>query len=456
MRFVETINWHDGLFLQQHHLQRLDYLHAKERRAERIFSLPYPEGFIDLDIDREALNAKRIVVRSFSCIMPDGTELSSPGNAKVATLTLSAEDEENNNLMVYLAVPLWSHDEPNLAKGEHDKGRLWFTEERAVRDDNTGNDEVSIAMRRANVRIVTEKSLNSELQYLPLIRLIRTVKTEGVRLTIDESYIPPFVLISESCPLLSRIIEFLFELRSCRDFLQTKMEMHGFDPEKLTGNSLLWSLQIRSINRFEASLGTMLHPYRLTPIQLYRELRILLGELAALRPFKRLEEIASYDHEDCFPVIQEMLRRIRSLLIVEGRVSYRQIDFIPNSGGQLVANLSTEDLFGADSWYLAVRCNRNDGNIAHDVENGDNLRLITPETLNQRVRGFKTTEVKYPPHYLPVISNATWFRIEMARSPRMWREIPEGKSLIIDYSTSIFPTLKASLYITIINKNKDE
>lgn len=455
MRFAEIVNWHDGLFLQQQHLQRLEYAHASERRAERVFALPCPEGFIDLDIDREALNAKRVVIRSFSCIMPDGTELSSPGNAKVASLTLSPEDEERDHLMVYLSVPQWSHDEANLSKGEQDKNRLWSVEERAVRDENTGDDEISITMKRANVRIVTEKNLGSDQQYLPVMRLIRVAKnTEGARLIIDDSYMPPFALISESSPLLSKISEFLFELRSCRDFIQTKMETHGFDSEELSGRNLLWSLQLRSINRFEASVSPMLHPYRLTPLQLYREMRILLGELAALRPLERLEDVSPYVHADCLPVIEEMQKRIRTLIIAEGGAGYREIEFKPDANGHMLATLNEDDFVGAEGWYLAVRSSRCDDDVAGDVESGDNFRLITPEALTERVRGFKTVEVKYPPHYLPVVSGAMWFRIETNRSPRMWREIPEGKSLMIDYSESVFPALKASLYITIIKKNK--
>ncbi len=453
MRFNETVHWYDGLFLQQHHLQTLERTHAEERRSERSLSLPCPEGFIDLDVNAEAINAKRVVLRSFSCIMPDGTELSHPGNTVATPLELSEEDEGLDHVMVYLAMPQWTSDEANVVESGTSSGRLWSVAQRSVRDENTGGGEVPVMMRRYNTRIVTERQLSPNDLALPLMRLVRVAKnTDGARLVIDKSYMPPFVLVTESCPLLSMTSELMFEIKSRRNKIQSEIEMSQYDPEKLTDLNLLRVLQLRSLNHFEASVSPLLYPGRVTPLNLYREMRILLGELAALQPLIKSEEVPSYIHADALPEFDLLFARIRALILSEGGATYRKIEFKPVREDAVEAALSDEDFMGAEGWYLAVASQRNQQEMVGDVEQGDNFRLLSSRIMSSRVRGFKLTEVRYPPAYLPVLSGHVWFRIETSQTPRMWREVPESKSLVIDYAHQAYPQLHAVLYITITEK----
>ena len=58
--------------------------------------------------------------------------------------------------------------------------------------------------------------------------------------------------------------------------------------------------------------------------------------------------------------------------------------------------------------------------------------------------------MRYPPRFLPSLSNTLWFRLQLDETPRTWREICEEKGIVIDYAGNMFPNLEASLFLTVI------
>ena len=55
MRFDEQVHWSEGLFLQPHHLQRMQRLLEDLSRKQRQLVLPFAYGWCDLEIDLDAL-----------------------------------------------------------------------------------------------------------------------------------------------------------------------------------------------------------------------------------------------------------------------------------------------------------------------------------------------------------------------------------------------------------------
>ena len=109
MRFEEFLHWNDGLFLQPHHMQHLQRTAFLYGRKNRSFYMSYPSGLIDFEMDLEALASARVIVKRFSALMPDGTEISMPGNTVLPPLDLSGVIKEHpEELTLFLAVPLWS------------------------------------------------------------------------------------------------------------------------------------------------------------------------------------------------------------------------------------------------------------------------------------------------------------------------------------------------------------
>mgnify|MGYP001173959539 FL=1 len=454
MRFEEFLHWNDGLFLQPHHMQHLQRTAFLYGRKNRSFYMSYPSGLIDFEMDLEALASARVIVKRFSALMPDGTEISMPGNTVLPPLDLSGVIKEHpEDLTLFLAVPLWSEFEPNLAENDGASSRRMFlTREHTVRDENTGDNEITLITRKINARLITQFDDPTDLQVLPILKLT-AVSDEGAdkKLIIDEKYVPPFMILTSDCALSGHVTDLLYEVRRCRDKLLNDLTVAQFKPENFSGINAYNVLQLRILNLYENRLSCLLSLPNLTPFALYLELRSFLAELMGLHPMNDIKDIQNFVHFNCAPQFFELMNDIRSLISSEGGASYIRLTFRPDEGGEyLYAELSADNIVKADEYYLAVHCDAEDRTVITALEKGDTFKLINPEAKRMRARGVKLTEMRYPPRFLPSLSNTLWFRLQLDETPRTWREICEEKGIVIDYAGNMFPNLEASLFLTVI------
>ena len=141
MRFEEQVHWSEGLFIQPQHLQQMQASLISLARVQRKISVPFDYGFYDLELDPEALITRRVVIKRFSAVMPDGTEISMPGNCNVETLELTMENSGQTEVNVYLTVPIRSTIGANLVSENKSNGR-YILKENLVVDENTGENEI--------------------------------------------------------------------------------------------------------------------------------------------------------------------------------------------------------------------------------------------------------------------------------------------------------------------------
>lgn len=460
MRFEENIHWAEGLFLQPHHLQRLQRSLQLRGRLERSFYLPHTCGLIDFEIDNEALDNFRVVVKRISAVMPSGEEISMPGNAVLPPLDLSdLLKEHRDEFTVYLALPLWTEYDANLCEEADCRAkRLYSIHETLVRDENSGDNEITIARHRVNARLVTDFEDHTDLELLPLLRL-RPLFREAAEasLSLDRNFIPPFLVLSADCPLLSMVFELNIQLRNRRNKILSDLTAGGYTPDNLSGLGVHTILQLRTLNCYEARLTSLLSAGRITPFGLYLELKSLLGELAALQPLRDLGSVEEYSHFDCAPQFHELLIHIRALIMAEGVSSYIKLDFEDSGDGATKRlRLKDEHLVMADEYYLALSCDGEPRNVIRAVESGDNFKLVNPGAGSSRIRGVKLKEMRYPPRFLPALPNTLWFKLERKDSPRIWAEICNERGIMLDWASELFPKLEAALYVTILNQGGKE
>ena len=458
MRFDEKVHWADGLFLQPHHLQVMQRSLTSQCRSERSLFMPYTYGLIDFEVDMEAFSNQRLVVKRLTAITPQGQEVSMPGNAVIPSLDLSRILEENvNEATIYLGVPFWSDFEANLAD-DVDSKRAYSVKENLVRDENTGDNEVSVIVRQVNARLLTSLDDKEDLDLIPLMKVRPlTSETSGSILEIDYKYIPPYVVVTPDCPLHSSITELNFQLGRRRDKMLSDLSSANYNVDMLSGINLQRILQLRSLNVYEARLSTLLGPGRATPHEIYLELRSLLGELAALEPLKGFEDVESYDHNDYAPQFQQICTNIRSLIMAEGGVGYISIPFENNADDDcMTARLKDEHFVNVEDYYIALSCAGSHNQIIRAVEGGDHFKLVNPNSRSERIRGVKLVEMRYPPRFLPVLPDTLWFKLQRTESQRVWRDICDEHAMLIDRVKDLFQNLEATLYITVITEGKSK
>ncbi|MBR4126289.1 MAG: type VI secretion system baseplate subunit TssK [Alphaproteobacteria bacterium] len=457
MRFDEVLHWTDGLFLQPHHLQYLQRSCFEYERRNRVIYMPYPYGLIDFEIDTDALSSLRVIVKRFSAVMPDGTEISMPGNVVLAPLDLSTILKEHpEDITVYLAVPLWSEFDANLSEGASSVSkRLFTTAEHSVRDENTGDNEISVVTRRMNARLITQFDDQTDMQVLPVLKLT-AVSNQGAEkeLSIDEKFIPPFMVITPDCALSKMASDLLYKTARCRDKLLNDLTVAQFKPEGFSGINAYNMMQLRVLNLYENRLSSLLALKNLSPFELYMELRSFLAELRGLHPMNEIAETGMYEHLDYAAQFNEIINDIYSMIMAEGGAGYVRLEFAPTpEGDYLYTALTTDNIVKAREYFLAVRCSAEERLMISSLEKGDTFKLINPAAKMMRARGIKLTEMRYPPRFLPTLNDTLWFKLQVGETPATWRDIQTEKGILIDYAADLFPDLKVSLFITVINGN---
>jgi predicted component of type VI protein secretion system len=104
----EHIHWHEGLFLQPHHLQALQRQLLSLVGSERRLRSPYPYGLVEARLSPDALENMLVQFDRLRAIMPSGLEVNIPENADLPALDIKgAFAAGKGGFGVSLGIPLW-------------------------------------------------------------------------------------------------------------------------------------------------------------------------------------------------------------------------------------------------------------------------------------------------------------------------------------------------------------
>ena len=447
MRFTQPVHWAEGLFLQPQHLQRLQQNAAQDSFA--LFSLhqPYPYGVIELELNEDALNEQRVVITKLKAVLRDGTLLDVPHNASIAPLQLSAEASRNASnaggdsvLEICLCVPLLSNQQSNISAPQSHTGRYVLSTEE-VGDENTGSggQEIAMVVRRYNAFLCERSLVPAQAIALPLLHLQWATNAQGQRtLQRDVHYMPPYLTVAQSCPLLSLSQDLLLTLRQQQKQLQHQLSERALESKVLTASEVIELQVLSALTGFVARAQCFLQPQLLSPFALYLELVELLSRLSILRPQVSLQ-IPLYDHDNALPCFEQVLRLIRLFLHEESAGECQIFDFVPQTHlASASAAAGNSGVSGAGLSLLQV---------AQAIESGDNFRLLDPASYTERIRGVKLSYVRYPPQYLPQSNFNLLFRLKTDESVRVWHYIMGDKALLLDYAPELWGPVKAHLLV---------
>ncbi|HEY5915612.1 MAG TPA: type VI secretion system baseplate subunit TssK, partial [Verrucomicrobiae bacterium] len=108
------VHWHEGLFLQPHHLQLMQRRLQTDIRAARSLLVPWCFGILESRLSPDDLADGRIRFERLRAIMPSGQEVNFPEDANLPPLDIKTELTRGAGaLEVLLAVPLWTRNRAN-------------------------------------------------------------------------------------------------------------------------------------------------------------------------------------------------------------------------------------------------------------------------------------------------------------------------------------------------------
>jgi len=447
------LHWHEGLFLLPHHLQHLQHGLFDEIAEVRRLGMPQANGLWEAAISHDELANHRLRFEKLKVMMPSGLVVSAFENADLGDLDLKplfATGE--TSFVISLAVPLWQTKRANAFEiGAHVDPRvklMFAPRETTLFDENTGENPKPVFIRRLNARLITDREDRSDIEVVPLVRILR-VAGEGLGTPrIDFEFVPPSLFL-ESAPLLhKKVRDLVNQIEASSKELGVVLTRGGFSLETIRGVQFEQLLRFRTLRRAIARLGAMLEISRVTPFTWHLELRSLYAELTALHPEIVDYEAARYNHDDLFRTFNDIDVRIRALLQSAAGASFLRLDFVDEETF-LSATLTEEHLTRPIEYYLAVRSKQDPREIIRLVEDPDQFKFMPKSQANRAVRGVVLKEERVAPLQLPAQAGLTYFRCERPENARSWQQIQAEKSVIIRWPNMPASDLKITLYMTV-------
>jgi predicted component of type VI protein secretion system len=433
------VHWHEGLFLQPHHLQRMQKSLHDQFCAERQLSWAYPYGLVEARLSRDELENKRVRFERLRAVMPSGQIVNYPENAELPSLDIKQAFDKSGAFNVSLGVPLWQDARANTvgvgAEADVRAKLLYRIGETECADENTGENPKPIQIRKVNSRLMLEHEDPSDMELLPLLRIVRATGEDGGIPKVDPEYVPACLVLSGSPPLRELVRDLVSQVEANRKAAVVQLTRGGF-----------------SIDTMGAS-----------PFAVYLELRELLGELAALQPDQDDFDAAPYDHDNPRPCFVQLDKKIRRLLKPEAEEIVLKVEF-KQVGSYLTAALEDKHFTQPNAYFLGIQTKVDPIPLAHFVETPpnpnvpDKFKLMAQSLASKAIRGVELKEERHPPLELPARSDLHYFRLDRTApaSTRMWQQIQADKSAIVRWTGGEVDLADASftLYMTIPGSSK--
>lgn len=453
----EYIHWREGLFLQPHHLQQFQRgVHQRIEQMTRAAS-PHPHGVLDMDLAEDDLENFQVRFRKLHAILPGGTLLRFPEDADLPVLQIKqAFAAGTESLLVYLAVPLWFEERPNVAEDtasqSGDSPVRYVLARRETTDENTGQHPQLVELRRLNARLLLDgpELRRHDFELLPVLRITRTERQnlpDAPRR--DPSFVPGAISLAGMPGIRELVRDLASRITAVRREFSSLLTDNPPFGDSFGAESLRYLFRLRILTRFEATLPALVEAGGIAPFDLYLHLRELLGEFAALEPEQEDFASAAYDHSNCYPAFAELTTRIRKYL-TGPRQRYRSVDF-RKEDRRFLAPVSADLFHEAASFFLAVRSGWNASELVSLVEDSSQFQLLPGEVARDKVavRGIRMKEVRSLPFGLPRDPGLYYFRVLAEDSRELWERLTNDTEACIQFSGSGASDFKISFIIPI-------
>jgi type VI secretion system ImpJ/VasE family protein len=447
------VHWHEGLFLQPHHLQALQRQMLNLLASERRVRTPYPYGVVEARLSADALENMLVQFDKLRVIMPSGVEVNVPDNADLPALDIKAAFAGGSGgFTVNLGVPLWYASRANVVDQNGGDGwrtkRLYRITEVSSPDENTGENSQPVLVRRVNARLMLDNEDPTDLEVLPLVRIAHgTGEAVGLPRQ-DPAYVPACFVLSGSTPLRESVRDLANQVEASRKELVIQLTRAGFSVDTMRGVQFEQMLRLKTLNRFSARLPSMVAAPGITPFEMYLELRELLAELSALRPERDLFEAPRYDHDNPAVAFADLSTKIRSLL--RGAVAARFLHApFKRHEDYFLLELTEEHLKQPNEYFLGIRTKEDPRAVATLAEDVDKFKMM-PKSIAKRPNwGVKLAEERHPPVELPAQSGLHYFRLNRAESARVWERIAQEKAMTLWWQGNESTDFAMTLYMTL-------
>jgi predicted component of type VI protein secretion system len=310
-------------------------------------------------------------------------------------------------------------------------------EARDVADENTGDNPQALHIRKVNARVALKGEDLTDMESLPLLRVVRNVGDDPGKARQDPDFVAPCLLLRSSPVLHELMRELTAQIDASRNDLRVKAATGGH------GLEVKWELTMRLsiLNRFAACLPSLVEEGVVPPFEIYLQLRELYGELLALHPEKNTFDCEAYNHLDPFRSLKELDQKIRELIRVERGREPLRVPFTTVRAGLCRAGLEDQHFTKPTAYYLGIKIPSgiDRTRLALYLTDGNKFKLMPRSMEDVAILGVELKEEVYPPLDLPGEGNLYYFRlVGAAPNQRRWEQIKQDKTACLVWNHAEF------------------
>ncbi len=429
------VHWHEGLFLEPHHLQLLQQIPLGTTVVERQRLMHYPYGVLHASISTMDLQHRMCIrFEHLRLLMKTGVEIDFPTHAELPELDITdVFGAASEPFIVSIGVPKWLQTGANVleasSREDYRANRLYRAADIECRDENNGRSPRTVQIRKVNARLIVPGDSPEGLDLLPLLRVIPTTIEDKSVPRLDDRFVPATLLLASSEVLTQQVTEVINHLRHRRRELAGSVVALGKveDLQPVRGEVFKKYVRLRLYNRYLARLQHLFACSSITPADMYLELRSFLAELAALEPDKiEKGDVAPYNHDAPFVCFDETCKRLRSFMPGQQPTTER-VAFTKERNGMAV-QLDAKQLNRAASFYVAVKTSMPKDKLQTLVENRHQFKVAARSEFDLPINPGLSLAWEAPVEIAP--ENEHFFKIDRRNSGAQWDKVREERVLV--------------------------
>ncbi|MBO0904358.1 type VI secretion system baseplate subunit TssK [Jiella sonneratiae] len=436
MSWYSKVAWTEGLFLRQHHLQQSDRYLEKLIDCRVRHLTPYPWGFAELEIDPDLAQQSKFGLRRASGIMPDGTPFDMPGVSPLPGPVDVKEDA--GNLFAWLSLPAALVDGRELDMAEAGSASRYVRELQTVVDSAAAS-PAEEAIEVAHPRLSFDIRETPKPGFFSL-KVARILEVRDRTIVFDQGFAPPVLTLHASrvaAGFAERAIGWI-------DTHLALLARIAADPSSRGGMLNIDYLRLQMLNRAIGGLRHLAGSRYTHPVELYRELVALAGELATFSTERCARPYRPYDQDDLKATFEPVLDDIQRLLAIDVGRPVR-LDLEARGSNQFVHHIRDRNVFRDATLVLEVAAARPPAAIRekfpHLCKIGPNTRMN--EIVQTHLPGVQLVHMPTPPRQIRTYSDRVYFYFD--KQTPLWREFSVASGIGIQVSAD-WPELSMELW----------
>ena len=379
------VHWYEGMFLKPHHFQAADQFHRERVREAEDWLHPHNWGLKSVSLDEDAIANFRVVLRSCQARFKDGTTVSVPDEVTVAPLELHEALAAGSETTISLAIPTWSGSRANVGASPSANGPRYFVNTLESVDENTGANEEPIEFRNVQARLLPSHLDSTGYEVLPLARIVRSADAEAPP-RIDRAYVPPILGLDVWAPLHQ-------EVRSLHEQIGSWITQEA---DLLVGRKISFEsqvlgdadrvLRLSTLNAAYSALQSIIATRGLHPLEMYRELCRLVGQISIFGERRRPIDVPGYDHEDIGPIYATAIKEIRRLLGGAPKIAFEK-RYFQLSGPNFAVKLDADWILDTAKLYVGVETVELTDTECDELMRSTNWKLGSGEQVAEIFKG---------------------------------------------------------------------